>query len=257
MRWQKIPLGAIIFLSLLSFSCQQKSADANLKLDQPQNVEAPTEDTTTQPPFATKEPEKYSAKIVFAFRYDEAASNFIEQTYFVARDGANRRLDFESGDKQIASIQTADGKQFLVLLKQKVWVELNAASEKNDIKMLTNQPDEFSLEHFLSAKPVGATFTPIGKEEILNRQTTKYKLDFGPVADAGNVRTETFVWADETLGLPIRTEVDAIENGAPTGAKNIVELREIKTETEPQIFTIPAGFRKITFQEARQILRQK
>ncbi len=257
MRWPEIPLGTIIFLSLLSFSCQQKPTDANVRPASTPNVETPTEDIPGQPPFATKEPDKYSAKIVFAFRYDEAASNFVEQTYFVARDGSNRRLDFEAGDKQISSIQRADGKQILLLSKQKVWVELNAAPDKNDLKMLTNQPDDFSLTHFLSAKPVGATFSAVGKEEVLNRQTTKYQLDFGPVTTAENIRTETFVWADESLGLPIRTEIDAIENGAPTGAQNIVELREIKTEVEPQIFDVPAGFRKITTQEARQILKQK
>lgn len=204
------------------------------------------------PPFATKEPEKYSAKIVFASSFDQTAQNFVEQTYTIARDGANRRLDFESGEQQFSGLQIADGKRLILLPKQKVYAEISAANEK----VLSNQPDEFSLEHLLHAKPAGATFQRIGEEEFGGRQTVKYRLDFGGVKQAENARTQTFIWADESLGLPVKTEIIAVENNQPSGARNIIELREIKLEIDEKSFEIPKDFRKVSFSEIQQILRK-
>lgn len=257
MRWRKIEACALICLGLWTSSCQRTPFNSATKFDPVSNVAATTDEIVNQPPFATKEPEKYSAKIVFAFRYDEAASNFIEQNYFVARDGANRRLDFESADREISYLQTADGKQTILLPKQKVYAELTAPEEKAEATTFTNQPNDFSLGNLLYAKPINASFVRVGNEEVAGRQTTKYQLDFGTVKESETVRTQTFVWADENLGLPIKTEVIALENDQPTGAKNIIELREIKTEVDPQLFEVPLGSRKITFQEIRQILRQQ
>ncbi|MEP6924441.1 MAG: hypothetical protein ABI954_08235, partial [Pyrinomonadaceae bacterium] len=251
MRWRKIGTAAFIFSSLLLSSCEKTPVDSSAKPNPNQSSETLTDDNSKQPPFATKEPEKYSAKIVFAFRYDEAAANFIEQTYFVARDGANRRLDFESGERDFSHLQTADGKQFILLTKQKVYAELNATKDnldekpgaKTDLKNITNQSEDFSLERLLYTKPVGATFRRVGEEEILGRKTIKYNVAFETVQEGEKIRTETFVWADETLGLPIKTEVVAMENGSPSGAKNIIELREIKMEVDAKVFEIPKDFR--------------
>lgn len=260
MRWRKIGIIWVIFCSSLLFSCQKTPADSTAKPEAKLNAEAPSDEPQNQPPFATKEPEKYSAKIVFAFRYDEAAANFIEQSYFVARNGDNRRLDFQLGEREVTRLQTSEGKQFVLLIKQKVYAELNAPdgqfSTKTDSKNIANETDNFSLERLLNTKPLGATFVRVGEEEVLNRKTIKYKLNFAAPAEAANVSTETYVWADENLGLPIKTEVTALENGSPTGAKNITELREIKMEVDPKTFEIPKDFRKISFEEIRQILRK-
>ncbi len=204
------------------------------------------------PPFATKEPATYAAKIVFSSKYSDGAANYLVQNYFVARDGNNRRLDFELGDTAVSHLQLADGKQFVIFPAQKVYAELKTPDEK----VLTNQPVEFSLEHLLHTKPPDATFQKIGAEEVLGRQTVKYRLDFGALRNAADVRTETTVWADENLGLPIKTEVVAIENERPDGARSTMELREIKTEVEPGLFDVPKDFRLITFQAAKEIMKQ-
>lgn len=257
MRWQKIRIGWVVFLSLLLFSCEKKSFEPAVNSLSNQDAGGFADAASNQPPFATKEPEKYSAEIVFAFRYDETAANFLEQTYFVARDGANRRLDFKSGAREFSRLQLVDGKQFILLAKQKLYAELNVSDDKSEAQNFTNQPNDFSLNQLLYAKPIGATYVRVGEETVLNRQTTKYRLTFDAAAETPLVRTETFVWADANLGLPIKTEIIALENNQPTGAKNIIELREIKTEVDPNTFEIPADFRQTTFEEIRKILRQK
>lgn len=249
MRWLKFGIWAFVCFGLLS-ACRSTTADITTNADVNSNSSTAIVESSNLPPFATKEPEKYSAKIVFSFRFEETAANFVEQIYLVARDGANRRLDFQIGENAIAKLQTADGKSFVLLPARKVYAEITAENS------IPNFPDEFSLEQLLHTKPAGATFEKIGEEEITGRKTTKYKLDFGAVREVENARTETFVWADDTLGLPVKTEIIAMENNQPSGARNLVELREIKTEIEPQIFEIPKDFRKISVQEIQQILKK-
>lgn len=247
----KIKILSFICLCLLSASCRS-SADVTPKNDANTTLERPAAENAGLPPFATKEPDKYQASIFFASRFEEGAANFVEQTYRVARDGANRRLDFETGDAHYAKLQTADGKVYILLPKKKVYAELTTTTDAP-----TNLPEEISLEHLLHTKPIGASYERIGEEDLAGRRAIKYRLNFGAVKGAENARTETFVWADESLGLPVKTEIVAIENNQPIGAKNVIELREIKTEVAPEIFTVPKDFRKVSPQEIQQLLRQK
>ena len=242
----------LAFASLiLTAACQKSPLNFTAKSDQ-SGTEIRREDFYA-PPFATKEPEKYQAQIVFAFKSAEKSENSIEQTNFVARDGVNRRLDFEIGGKQISRLETADGKQIISLPKQKVYAEI-ASSDENFIK---NAPAESSLTHLLYAKPLGAKFEKIGTEEISGRQTTKYLIVFERINQIENVGTETIIWADENLSLPIKTEITALVDGKPNGAKSVVELREIKTEIDSQIFAVPSDYRKISPQEMREIIKPK
>jgi hypothetical protein len=248
----RVSLVRILALAcLLLCACRNSSLNSTAKLDSNANDAAilVEREIANLPPFATKEPEKYSAKIVLAFKSAES-ENFIEQNYYVARDGANRRLDFELGKHQISDLQTIDGKHFIMLPKQKIYAEFAQSS------IITNLPEDISLGHLLHTKPIGASYQKIGEEEIGGRKATKYKLDFGTVPEDANMRTETFVWADETLGLPIKTEIVGIENTAPNGAKSIIELREINNQPDAQIFTVPKDFRKVSFDEIQQIIRR-
>lgn len=243
----------LAFLALPELACQRTLSDSTINSAANASVATTNSDRADAPPFATKEPETYAAKIVFSAKYSAGAANYLVQNYFIARAAGNRRLDFELGNTKVSHLQLANGKQFVIFPAQKVYAELKTPDEK----FLTNQPAEFSLEHLLHTKPLGATFQRIGAEEVLGRQTVKYRLDFGAVRNAQDVRTETTVWADENLGLPIKTEVVAIENEQPDGARSTMELQEIKTDVEPNLFDVPKDFRPITFQEAREIMKAK
>ncbi|MBC7795372.1 MAG: hypothetical protein H7Z37_00705 [Pyrinomonadaceae bacterium] len=241
---------AIISAILICFAafsgCQKFPVNVTTATSTPETVSNENDAT----PFATKEPEKYTAKIVFAFKFEEGATNFVEQIYTVARDGANRKLDFETDGKTISRLETADGKTFTLLPKEKVAAETTSQNNQNE------DSDEFSLAHLLHTKPEGAKFERIGNEEINGAQTTKYKLDYGKVTEAENARTETTIWVDEKIGLPVKTEVIAYVDDKPNGAKSTMELREIKTDVDANVFVIPKDYRKVSSAEL-QILMGK
>jgi outer membrane lipoprotein-sorting protein len=206
-------------------------------------------------PFQSKEPEKYQAKIVFAFKWDESNAETVEQTTFIARDGLNRRLDFEIGDKrQISRLETADGKRFLLVPQRKIYAEISEAASEN---LLTTTPEEYSLAHLLYARPPEAKFQKIGAETINGKQLTKYMVDFGAVRQSENAKTETAVWIDENLGLPVRAEITAIVDQKPNGAKSVTELRDFKSEPDVAVFTVPADYRRVSVKEIQEIAKPK
>lgn len=243
----------LIFASIFTASCSSSSSlESTAKTE---SAIGRAGDENYKSPFPSKEPEKYQARLVFAFKFDDAAANYIEQTTFVARDGLNRRLDFENADgRQVSQIETADGKRFLLLPQRKIYAETGAAASGNSV---AGAPEEYSLAHLLYAKPPDAKFQKIGEEEIGGKKLTKYLVDFGTVRESENSQTETAIWIDEQLGLPVKTEITAFADKKPSGAKSVAELRDFKTDVQPQLFAVPADFRLVSLKEIQDTIKPK
>lgn len=242
---------ASIFTAACGFGGSQPESTA-----QTDSLDEANENESYRQPFQSKEPEKYQAKIVFAFKWEESDAESIEQTTFVARDGLNRRLDFEIGDKrQISRLETADGKRFLLVPQRKIYAEISEAASEN--LFTAAAPEEYSLAHLLYAKPPGAKFQKIGAETISGKQLTKYLVDFGTARASENAKNETAVWIDENLGLPVRTEITAIADQKGGGAKSVTEIRDFKSEPDAGVFTVPPDYRRISIKEIQEIAKPK
>jgi outer membrane lipoprotein-sorting protein len=246
--------GFLILASIFTAACGFGGSQPESTAQTDSTDEAISSESYRQP-FQSKEPEKYQAKIVFAFKWDESNAETVEQTTFVARDGLNRRLDFEIGDKrQLSRVETADGKSFLLVPQRKIYAEISEAASEN---LLTAAPEEYSLAHLLYARPPEAKFQKIGAETINGKQLTKYLVDFGAVRQSENARTETAIWIDENLRLPVRTEITAIVDQKSSGAKSVVELRDFKNEPDAGVFTVPSNFRRVSVKEIQEIAKPK
>ena len=253
MRWLAFFL---ILASIFNAAC----ITGGTRVEPAARTDSPEEtitDETNQPPFQSKEPEKYQAKIVFAFKWDETNPQLIEQTTFVARDGLNRRLDFEGGanKRQISRLETEDGKSFLLAPQRRIYAQISESA--SEILIEIGAPEEYSLGHLLYAKPSEAKFQKIGAEIVDGKQLTKYLVDFGAVRESEIARTETAVWIDENLGLPVKTEITSIIDQKPSGAKSVVELRDFKSEPDAGVFKIPTDFRRVSVKEFQEIIKSK
>lgn len=242
----------LILASILASSCRSVSSPETTDEIDP-NDAATINDR--QLPFDSKEPEKYQATIVFSFRFDESAIDPIEQTTIVARDGLNRRLDFEIDDKRrVVHLETSDGKRLLLLPQRKIYAEIAQSASIDSMAMM---PEDYSLAHLLHAKPPDARFRKIGVEIIAGKQLIKYSVDFGNLRQSPNAETETVVWFDAELGLPVKTEITALVDKKPSGAKSLVELRDFKTEPDAGTFIVPADFRQVSPKEIQDLIKPK
>ena len=221
-------LAALIFLLFAGCRFWQKTNDAN------SNQALPVaDDLKSEIPFSTKEPERFQAEIV-------VTANETERKTFIARNGTNRRWDFNFGAKnQLTNLQT--DKNYLILPSRKIYVEKPASPA-------SAEPDEwadFLTTEWLSAKPE-ASYEKLETSENL----TKYRVDLG-APDS----TEVYIYIDETLGFPVRQEFYAASGAG--GQKTLTyrfELKNLKLETDGDIFTLPADYKKVSAEEFGKIL---
>lgn len=190
------------------------------------------EEIKSEIPFSTKEPEIFQAEIVIT-------ANNQENKKFVARNGSNRRFDYNSGAKNQVSVLQTD-KIYTLLTDKKIFMETVLTENVSAPENLTGE--------LLNAK-TDATFTKTGAENNL----TQYRVNFG---DAENAKSETLVFVDETINLPIKQEFYSLEGGQKTLTMTI-ELRNFKAEAANDLFAVPKDYRKVSAEEFRKILQSE
>jgi outer membrane lipoprotein-sorting protein len=98
---------------------------------------------------------------------------------------------------------------------------------------------------------VGATrYQKLGKEAIGQRGTDKYRVVVNaPSAENVSV-SETLIWIDEALRMPIKSETKSAD-----GMRVMMELLEISLDVDNVLFQIPKDYQKVTFIEFRKHLK--
>lgn len=184
-------------------------------------------------PFSTKEPETFQVEIVIT-------ANNSENKIFVARSGALRRFDYDAGAKNQVSAIHAD-KRYLVIQGKKVYAE-GAAETASGAETWT----DFLTNEWLNEK-AEAKFFKEGAENNL----TKYRVVLGE-----SDKSETLVFVDESVNLPVRQEFYSLADGQRILTMTI-ELRNLKLEAEAELFSVPKDYKKVSMEEFRTILKKE
>jgi len=228
----------VVSLVLLTLSCRsQTNSIAN---------ENATTDTTVSstPPFQTKEPDRYRA--VRNVTVVAANGQTITTRNLIARDGDLRRAESQVASKTIAYVERPEGK-FVLLPDEKIYAEVTP-----DTTLPTNgDPDalERSPEGLLHADTGNTSYQKLGKEAIGQRGTDKYRVVVNAASAANVSVSETLIWIDEALKMPIKSETKSAD-----GTSVLMELSDISLEVDNVLFQIPKDYRKVTFAEFRKHL---
>lgn len=188
-------------------------------------------------PFSTKEPDIYQTEIV-------VTTISSEEKMFAARNGNFRRYDFSfSGDSPISLIHDANGGKQFIDHKKKVYSEEKLSGQ-------AFAPPAENWNDFLTADLINqkknVRFEKIDAENNL----TKYRVILNETNADGS---ETVISIDEKLGFPVKSEFYGIEGEQKT-LKFSVEMKNIKLQTEDNLFQIPAGYRKVSLEEFRAMM---
>jgi hypothetical protein len=223
-------LAALIFLLFAGCRFWQKTNGA----DSSATLPAVADDLKSEIPFTSREPERFQAEIV-------VTANDSERTTFVARDGANRRWDFNFGAaNQLTNLQT--DKNYLILPGKKIYAEKTASPA-------LAEPDEWA--NFLTTEWLSAKHAANYEKLETSDNLTRYRVDLG-----ANNANEVYIYIDETLRLPVRQEFYAVADGQKTLTYRF-ELKNLKLETDGDIFTLAAGLKKVSAEEFGKILRSE
>jgi hypothetical protein len=119
--------------------------------------------------------------------------------------------------------------------------EMNGAGDARTASV----PPDFSPDKLLNETRPESSYEKLGAETVNGRATTKYRVTVrGKTGAAKEIKTESVVWVDESLGMPIKTETTSTGR---TGAWTMVtmELSGIKETVDAGLLDLPPDYRKV------------
>src|SRR6185369_3995675 len=147
---------------------------------------------------------------------------------------------------KVIYLEVPEGK-FVLLPVEKVYADLTEGSTIN-----ADKDEEISPEGLLHEDSESTSYQKLGAESIGGRNTNKYRIVVNNSAAPNVSQSETVMWVDEALQMPVRSETKSAD-----GTRVMMELSEIKLEVDKDLFTVPKDFQKLTFSELRKRLTSK
>ncbi|HEX5884042.1 MAG TPA: hypothetical protein VFY67_05810 [Pyrinomonadaceae bacterium] len=225
-----------VLLSLLLFAaCRSQNEPSTTPVVSPDTIVSST------PPFQTKEPDRYRATRTITIVTADGKTVVTKNS--IARDGELRRDESERSSKRVAYLDVPEGR-FVLLPEDKVYADLAYETDFSQ-----GGDEEISPEGLLHGDATNTSYQKIATELIGGRNTNKYRIVVNS-STPGNVSlSETLIWIDETLNMPVRSETTSAD-----GTKITMELSDVGTDVEREIFQIPDDYKKIAFSELRKLL---
>ena len=198
-------------------------------------------------------PEKYQARVDLKFEAlgENNNASLPSLGAIVARDGGNKRMEFNMPNGQKIVYLELGTKNMVILPERKQYAELNKDAVGFEVRSLMT-PEQI-VQRAKSIKGL----EKVGEEKYKGRDAVKYK--YSATTDtktkAGEVATESFVYVDKQTGLPLKTDfVSKAKDGNVRGfqgIKIVTEMSDIKTEVSEDMFAEPEGFEKIEEEQIR------
>jgi outer membrane lipoprotein-sorting protein len=230
----------VVSLPLLS-SCQSKN-------DRTLTESASTEwAISSTPPFQTREPERYQAvRTITVFTAD---GKTMETKTLIARDGEKRREESETRSKKVVYLDLPGGK-FILLPDEKLYADLQ--NEKDTGTTPTDQQLlETSPERLMHTDPIQTSYQRVGTDTVDGRNAVKYRIVVNTSTSGTVSQSETLMWIDERLGMPVRSETTS-----SSGTRTTMELSELGTEVDKHLFEVPGDYQKIPYRDFRVRLKK-
>ena len=224
--------GSIALLFLVACTAHKERA----------NTENGPSDTvvSSTPPFQTKEPDRYRAVRTIAIT--NAAGKTVVTRSSIARDGELRR--YESGatddaDKRTVYLDIPEGR-FVLLPGEKTYTDLGS---ENDAGL--SEEDETFPEGLLHSDLTSTSYQKIGPESIGGRPTTKYRIVVNSSSSENVSVSETLMWVDDELHMPIRSQTKSADGG-----KVIMEISDLVLKVDEGVFKIPPDYKRLNHKKA-------
>ena len=217
------------------------------------NINSNSDSANNGPTINTREPDKYSATLVFSIETEggDKAIGIPSLAVQVARNGDDRRIEFKLPDGSPLVYLDHNNRHYAILPARKQYAELTQeATGVQFHKLLTPGQLVDDLKTIKGVERVGE-----GPMDGRNAEKYRYSASTNTNTKAGEVKAEAFVYVDKETGLPLRAELLAESSGDVKGVKAarvVAEMRDIKTEVAPTLFEPPAGYEQVAPERVRQ-----
>ena len=97
-------------------------------------------------------------------------------------------------------------------------------------------------EVYVHTAPIQSTYQNLGAETVNGTTTTKYKVTVNSETNGSVSESETLIWIDEALGMPVKSETHSA-----TGTRRM-ELSKVSLSVDKTLFVIPKDYQKVEMQ---------
>ena len=228
---------ALLFVA----SCRSQGDTAATGSPSPETLVSST------PPFQTKEPDRYRATRTITIVNGSGETVVTKSS--IAKDGELRRHDSEMVGKKMVYLDVPQGK-FVLLPDDNLYADLANETALNSGQEADQS--ELSPERLLHSDANShSSYQKLGTEVLEGRNANKYRVVVNS-SSPENVRlSETLIWIDEALNMPIKSETNSSD-----GTRITMEISEIALDVDKSLFEIPDSYEKVTFTELRKRLRK-
>lgn len=251
-------LATTLLLVIIASSCRpatETTNSSNVNLSANTNTTANLNANTAVESLSgvnTREPLKYRATLVFSAETagGEKTIGIPTLSAEVARNGDDRRLSFKLPDGSDLIYIDHDNHNYAIVPARKQYAELTTEAVGFQIQKLLTPGQLVSYIGKLKG------IERVGDDQINGRAADKYRYakTVQTGTQAGEVKNEAFVFVDKETGLPLRAVLFAESSGKVNGlnsARIVAEMRDISTDVEPSLFTVPEGLNKIPPEQIR------
>lgn len=256
-------VGLIAAITVLAFACQPArniNSNVNANTNSNNNANSATSNDNfnsssdnSGPSINTREPDKYSATLVFSIETEggDKAIGIPTLNLQVARSGDDRRVEFKLPDGSPLIYLDHDNHHYVILPSRKQYAELTKEATGIQFQKLLT-PGQL-VDDLKKIKGIERA----GDDTMNGRAAEKYRYssDTNTNTRAGEVKTQAFVYVDKETRLPLRAELNAQSSGDVKGiqaARAVAEMRDIKTDVDPAMFQTPAGYDQVPPEKVRQ-----
>ena len=166
----------------------------------------------------------------------------------IFRSGANRREEYKSDKAEIVYLENETGR-FVLVPALKSFGDLNSSTNTTKTPLVDDLTAANLTHGLLADTSTSAIYQPIGAEELNGRRTVKYLVRQNLNAADADTR-DTFVWVDDELGMPIRSE--STHTAAGKTFRFVTELRELSTQVDEKAFAIPNEYQEVEYRQLSQ-----
>lgn len=217
------------------------------------NANSNSDSANNGPAINTREPDKYSATLVFSIETlgGDKSIGIPSLSVQVARSSDDRRVEFKLPDGTPLIYLDHNNRHYVILPSRKQYAELTQESTGVQVnKLITPGQLVESLKNIKGVERVGE-----GPMDGRTADKYRYTSSTNTNTKAGEVKAEAFVYVDKETGLPLRAELLAESSGDVKGVKAarvVAEMHDIKTDVAPALFEPPAGYEQVAPEKVRQ-----
>jgi len=222
-------------------SCRAEKDTSATKSPSPETL------VSSSPPFQTREPDRYRATRTITIV--TARGGTVVTKSLTARDGEMRRHESETAGKKMVYLDVPQGR-FVLLPDDNLYADLaneTAFNSGQDEEQLELSPER--LLHGDGSS--NTTYQKLGTEVINGRNANKYRVVVNSSRPENVSLSETLIWIDEALNMPIKSETNSQD-----GTRVTMEISEIALDFDKNLFEIPDSYEKVTFTELRKRLKK-